>query len=72
MQPGSILRSPLASYKVIRITDKTVIVSKIRTGRASESASDAERSEGGILCRKVHRSSGCVHIHISRHECAYL
>lgn len=72
MQTGDVLRSPLACYQVVKITDKTVSVNRVNTESGPKGPTDAQKADGGLICRKVHHSSGRTHIHISRHECAFL
>lgn len=72
MQLGDVLRSPLACYKVVKTTDKTVTVNRSNSGTNPRNLAGARKRNGDLICRKVHHSSGRIHIHISRHECAYL
>lgn len=68
MRLGDMFQSSLASYRIVKVTAKTVLVRRIDPG--SESGTD-ENTESETICRKVH-TSGRVHIHISKHECAYI
>jgi hypothetical protein len=72
MKPGDVLYSSLARYKVVKITAKTVLVNRVDADADPAAATNTYRENSDLICRKVHNVSGRVHIHISKHECAYI